>query len=74
MLIAAQIAVTVLCIVIVISGCKYFDDAAEVCVLFTGCIAGHFVFYQAPLTSAQAVAIFAGCVVGHFIYKNLFRK
>lgn len=71
--IVAQTAITVLCIVIVVSGCKYFD-AEDICVLFTGCVAGHFIFNQAPVSSVQAIAIFAGCVIGHFIYKQLFRK
>ena len=70
--IVAQIAVTVLCIVIVASGCKYFD-AEDICVLFTGCVAAHFIFSQAPVSSVQAIAIFAGCVIGHFIYKKIFR-
>lgn len=73
--IVAQTAVTVLCIVIVVSAChKFGDDPAEICALFTGCVAAHFIFSQAPLHAAQALAIFAGCVVGHFVYKKIFRN
>ena len=66
------IAATVLGVVIVFCACNYFD-ADEICVLFTGCVATHFIFYQAPLSAAQAVAIFAGCVIAHFVYKKIFR-